>query len=342
MLRIGIIGFGYWGPNLARSFSETDGFRVCAICDLSSEVRARAERRFPMAALTGDPRVLFDDPDLDAVAISTPVHTHYELALAALRAGKHVLVEKPMTETSEQAERLIEEATRRNLVLMVDHTFIYTPAVQKIRALISDGSLGQIYYYDSLRVNLGLFQRDVNVIWDLAVHDFAILNHVLDESPIAVSANGARHVVGSPENMAYISLFFPSGAIAHINVNWLAPVKIRQTLIGGSNRMIVYDDLSSSEKVKIYDKGVVLAKDPEQIYQMRVGYRTGDIHTPQLSTKEALRTEAEHFRTCIEEGVTPLTGGTMGLSVVELLESATLSMHQRGRPIDLVPLRRAS
>jgi predicted dehydrogenase len=342
MLRIGIIGFGYWGPNLARSFSETDGFRVSTICDLSPEARARAGRRFPIATVTGNPRDLFDDPQLDAIAISTPVHTHYELALAALRAGKHVLVEKPMTETSEQAEHLIEEAAKRNLVLMVDHTFIYTPAVQKIHDMISDGSLGQIYYYDSLRVNLGLFQRDVNVIWDLAVHDFSILKYVLDESPIAVSANGARHVVGSPENMAYISLFFPSGAIAHINVNWLAPVKVRQMLIGGSKRMIVYDDLSSSEKVKVYDKGVVLAKDPEQIYQMRVGYRTGDILTPQLSTKEALRTEAEHFRDCIENGTTPLTSAAMGLAVVELLESATLSMHQRGRPVDLAPLRRAS
>ena len=313
-----------------------------SICDLSSGSRDAAARRYPGVAVTGDPRDLFRDPRLDAVAIATPVRSHHELALAALRSGKHVLLEKPMTETSGQAEQLIAEAAKRNLVLLVDHTFIYTPAISKIRDIVASGDLGTVYYYDSIRVNLGLFQHDVNVIWDLAVHDLSILSYVLDETPVEVAANGACHVPGAPENMAYIGLTFPGGAIAHINVNWLAPVKVRQTLIGGSRRMLVYDELSPSEKVKIYDKGITVSDDPDQIYQMKVGYRSGDMYAPQLPVKEALRVEAEHFLSCIENGVEPLTGGLMGLNVVRLLEMATLSMRQRGRPVELAPLWRAS
>lgn len=342
MLNVGIIGYGYWGPNLVRTFSEADSSRVVAICDAAPDARGRAERRYPGFRVTADPRELMADPRIDAIAVATPVCSHYELALAALRAGKHVLIEKPMTQTSEQAERLIDEAARRNRVLMVDHTFIYTPAVQKIRALIEADDLGQIHYYDSIRVNLGLFQRDVNVIWDLAVHDFAILEYIIGEHPVAVSANGARHVAGSLENMAYITLFFDSGAIAHINVNWLAPVKVRQTLVGGSRRMVVYDDLQPSEKVKVYDKGITVTADPEQIYQMLIGYRSGDMWAPQLSTREALLTEVEHFAACIRDGVAPMTGGQMGLRVVQLLEGATRSVAMRGHPVESAELRRAS
>jgi predicted dehydrogenase len=247
-----------------------------------------------------------------------------------------------MTETPVQSRHLIEEAARRNCVLMVDHTFVYTPAVMKIRELVASGDLGNIYYYDSTRVNLGLFQHDVNVIWDLAVHDLSILEFIMAEHPVAVSANGASHVPGTPENMAYMTLFFDSGTIAHVNVNWLAPVKVRQTLIGGSRKMIVFNDLEPSEKIKVYDKGITLTGNRDQIYQLLIGYRSGDMWAPQLPVKEALRTEAEHFIDCVENGADPITGGEIGLRVVELLEMATRSMKMRGQPIDLGLERRAS
>ncbi|HYD32058.1 MAG TPA: Gfo/Idh/MocA family oxidoreductase [Azospirillaceae bacterium] len=342
MLRIGIIGYGYWGPNLARCFSEADGSQVAAICDGSFKARERAARRYPGVKVVGDPQDLFDDPAIDAVAIATPVNSHYELAMGALRAGKHTLVEKPMCGSVEQAERLIEEARRQSLTLMVDHTFIFTPSVQKIRELVASGDLGDVYYYDSTRVNLGLFQRDVNVIWDLAVHDFSILQYVLGETPVAVSANGGGPMAGSPESMAFITLFFPSGTIAHVNVSWLAPVKVRQTLIGGSRKMIVWNDLEPSEKIKVYDKGITVTSSPEQIHQMLVGYRMGDMWAPQISTREALSAEAEHFIDCVNNGKPPVTDGAMGLQVVRLLESASLSMKRRGHPIDLGQMRRAS
>ena len=208
------------------------------------------------SVVTNEFQDLLKDKRIDAIAIATPVHTHFELALAALKAGKHILVEKPLAQTSEQVRRLIEEAERRKLILMVDHTFLYTPAVQKIRELIVDGALGDIYYYNGIRASLGLFQSDVNVIWDLAVHDISIIQYILHEKPVAVSATGASHVAGSPENMAHIALFFQSSCIAHVSVNWLSPVKVRQTLIGGSRKMIVYDDVEAAEKIKVYDRGI--------------------------------------------------------------------------------------
>jgi predicted dehydrogenase len=335
MIGIGIVGYGYWGPNRVRNFSEASGSRVVAVCDLREESLAAVSRRYPGVRGTRSYTDLLRDPKIDAIAIATPVRSHAELALAALEAGKHVLVEKPMTETAEQARRLIEAAERRNLVLMVDHTFIYTPAIRKIRELVQANELGDIYYYDSLRVNLGLFQHDVNVIWDLAVHDFSILEYVLGEHPVAVSANGVCAVPHSPESIAYVSLFFGGGTIAHVNVNWLAPVKVRQTLIGGSRKMIVFDELAPSEKVKVYDKGVTLTDDPAKIYQLRIGYRAGDMWAPQLPTREALLSEVEHFVECVERGRAPETDGRMGLRVVELLEAASLSMKQRGQPIEI-------
>jgi predicted dehydrogenase len=342
IIGVGVVGYGYWGPNLVRNFVEVQDARVVAVSDRRSETLGMAARRYPSIKTTSDYREFLRDPAIDAVAIATPVHTHYDLAVAALRAGKHVLLEKPMTETSEQAQRLIDEAARRRLILMVDHTFVYTAAVQKIREFVVQGMLGDIYYYDSIRVNLGLFQHDVNVVWDLAVHDLAILDYVLEEFPAAVSANGGSHVKGHPENIAHITLFFENGAIGHINVNWLAPVKVRKTLIGGSAKMIVFDDLEPSEKVKIYDKGVTVNGDPEKIYQILIGYRVGDMWAPQLATREALRAEAEHFVECIGTGMTPITDGMAGLRVVEMLEATTRSMRLRGNPIDVRPLRRAS
>jgi predicted dehydrogenase len=335
MIGFGIVGYGYWGPNLVRNFSEASRSRVVAVCDVRPECLAGVRRRYPAIRTTVDLNELLSDPTIDAIAVATPVRSHFELALAALKAGKHVLLEKPMTETATQARQLIAAADRYNRVLMVDHTFVYTPAIRKVRELVGSNELGKVYYYDSIRVNLGLFQHDVNVIWDLAVHDFSILEYVLAEHPIAVSASGASPVSQSPESIAYISLFFASGIIAHINVNWLAPVKVRQVLIGGSRKMIVYNDLEPSEKVKVYDKGVTLTDDPDKIYQMRIGYRSGDMWAPQLPTQEGLAAEAEHFIDCIERGSAPETDAVVGMRVVELLEAASQSMNQRGRPIEL-------
>ena len=342
MLGIGVVGYGYWGPNLARCVAETDGCKLAAVADLSAANLDRARKRHPATQLYGSWRELIADTDVDAVMIATPVATHFELALAALKAGKHVLVEKPMTTTSHEAAVLIEEAAKRGLILMVDHTFVFTPSVQKIRDLIADGSIGEVYYYDSTRINLGLFQRDVNVIWDLAVHDLAILDYLMDQQPTAVSASGAGHIRGSPENMAHISLFFPSGTVAHLNVNWLAPVKIRQTLIGGSRRMIVYNDLEPSEKVKVYDRGVSLNGNEDAVQKLLVSYRMGDMWAPQLSVKEALLTETEHFVRSIATGSSPMTSGISGLNVVAMLECAMQSLKQRGAPVEINANRRAS
>jgi predicted dehydrogenase len=335
MIGVGIVGYGYWGPNLVRNFSEAAGSRVVAVCDLRPRSLATVGKRYPAIRTTTRFDDLLNDDAIDAIAVATPVRSHFELARAALKAGKHVLLEKPMTETTEQARRLIAIARRRNRVLMVDHTFVYTPAIRKLRDLVASDELGKIYYYDAIRVNLGLFQHDINVIWDLAVHDFSILEYVLAEHPIAVSANGASPVPQSPESIAYVSLFFASGTIAHVNVNWLAPVKVRQVLIGGSRKMIVYNDLEPSEKIKVYDKGVTLTDDPDKIYQMRVGYRTGDMWAPQLGTREGLAAEVEHFVDCIENGRVPETDAEVGMRVIELLEAATQSMTERGRPIEL-------
>jgi predicted dehydrogenase len=278
---------------------------------------------------------VLDDPMVDAVAIATPVSTHFDLAMAALQAGKHVLVEKPLTATSEQAARLIDEADRRRLVLLVDHTFIYTGAVRQIRELVEQQRLGQLYYYDSVRVNLGLFQHDLNVLWDLAVHDLAIMDYVLGTTPVAISATGVAHVPGQPEDIAYVTCFFDGQLIGHLHVNWLAPVKIRRTLIGGARQMIMYDDLEPSEKVKVYDRGITVNDSPEGVYQMLVGYRTGDVWAPQVSLAEALQVEALHFLDCIEHGRPPVSGGEAGLRVVRSLEAATASLAQRGRIVEL-------
>ncbi|CAN5300230.1 Gfo/Idh/MocA family oxidoreductase [soil metagenome] len=333
MINIGIVGYGYWGPNLARSFFEVKNSCVKMICDLSEEKLKCAQQRHPSTTTTFNFTELVENPEIDAIAIATPVQTHYDLALAALRAGKHVLLEKPMTETSEQAKHLIEEAAKRNLVLQVDHTFLFTPGVKKIHELMSTKELGEIYFYDATRVNLGLFRHDVSVIWDLAIHDLSILDYVLPDKPVAISATGTSHLRGSTENSAFITLFFDSPTIAHINVNWLSPVKLRQTLIGGSRKMIVFDDLQTSEKIKVYDRGVYVEDSEEGIQPVLKGYRMGDMWSPYLSTKEALVDEIEHFLDCINNNTTPISDGEMGLRMVQLLEMATLSMRERGAPI---------
>ncbi|MCU1259812.1 MAG: oxidoreductase domain protein [Bryobacterales bacterium] len=335
MVRLGVIGYGYWGPNLVRNFSEAPGAQVTMVSDMRPDRLMLALRRYPSLKTTSDYRELLRDPDIDAVVIATPVSTHYDLAMKALQAGKHVLVEKPMTATTEQALRLVEEAAVRGLRLMVDHTFTYTSAVRKIKELVAAGSIGEIYYYDSVRVNLGIFQHDVNVLWDLAVHDLSIMDYILPFTPYAVSATGMSHLPGKPENIAYLTLFFEESLIAHIHVNWLAPVKIRRTLIGGNRKMIVYDDLEPSEKVKTYDKGVTFDAGAEVKHQMLVGYRAGDMWAPHLDVTEALLTEATHFVRCVEGAETPQTSGESGLRVVRILEAATRSIGDRGRPVEL-------
>ena len=339
MIGVGIIGYGYWGPNLVRNFMEVPGCRVAAVADGRAEQLARMSARYPTVQAFGDASELIASTAVDLVIVATPVSSHFDLAMAALRAGKHVLVEKPMTATTAQAVALVEEADRRKLMLAVDHTFLYTGSVRKIRELVVGGALGDIYYYDSVRVNLGLFQRDVNVIWDLAVHDLAILDYVLRDTPIAVSANATGHVAGEPENIAYLSLMFANNLIGHLHVNWLAPVKVRRTLIGGSQKMVVYDDLEPSEKVKVYDKGITVNNGngdaADKKYRLLVGYRAGDMWAPQLDMAEALGVEARHLIGCIERGETPIADGQAGLRVVRILEAASESIRDRGRVIEL-------
>jgi predicted dehydrogenase len=304
------------------------------VSDVRSERLSEVQKRYPFIKTSTDNKDLFNDPTIDAILISTPVSSHYELAMQALQAGKHVLLEKPITQQSDQARRLIEEAARRKRVLMVDHTFIYTGAIRKIHDLITSGEIGDLYYYDSVRVNLGMFQHDVSVLWDLAVHDLSIMDYLLGEKSIAVSATGISHIPGEPENTAYLTIFLENNLIAHIHVNWLAPVKIRRTLIGGSHKMIVYNDLEPSEKVKVYDRGICL-NDENSVYKMLISYRMGDVWIPGLDQTEALRTQAMHFIECVETGKAPITDGQAGLRVVNLLEAATQSMAKRGQPFEI-------
>ena len=335
MIGIGVIGYGYWGPNLVRNFSENNQTAVIGVCDLSPRRLAVVQNRYPAVQVANDYQALLANPKIDAIAISTPVSSHFDLARQALRAGKHILVEKPLASTSAQVMTLIEEAERRKLVLMVDHTYVYSGAVRKIAESIQSGVMGELLYYDSMRINLGLFQHDVDVIWDLAVHDLAIMQHILPDWPTAITATGMTHVAGGVENVAYITAFFPNNLIAHINVNWLSPVKVRRTLIAGTKQMVVYDDVEVSEKVKIYDRGITVTNSPEEEYKILVSYRTGDIHSPKLDSTEALAVEVQHFVECIEQHKRPATDGHAALQVVRALEAATLSMKERGRLVQL-------
>ncbi len=340
MIRVGVIGFGYWGPNLVRNFNAIENAEVLWVADLKEERRVLAQRLYPHIQVTDNPDEVIRDPRVDAVLIATPIFAHYELAKKALQEGKHVLVEKPLTARSEEAEELVELADQKNLVLLVDHTFIYTGAVQKIKELVESGDLGRILYFDSIRVNLGLFQPDVNVLWDLAPHDLSILEYLLDLKPEGVVATGASHYNPDLENIAYLTLYYPNEVIAHVNVSWLAPVKIRLLVLGGTKKMVVYDDTEPSEKVKVYDKGVEVYQNGEpneHLYRFLVEYRTGDMWAPKLSSKEALREEAEHFVACVEKGLRPKTDGAFGLRIVKILEAATRSLKNRGQfvPLDL-------
>lgn len=333
MLQVGVIGYGYWGPNVARNLSSIGGAELVAVCDSNASVLARAAHLKLGLRLTHDPKDLLGAANIDAIAIVTPVRTHFELAKAALEHGKHIFVEKPFTCTAEQAEELIELAYRRKLIVMVDHTFLFTGAVRKIHQLMHEGALGDLYYYDSTRVNLGLFQHDVNVIWDLAPHDLSILDYLLGAEPEAVVATGETHLNGV-EDVAFITLYFPRNVIAHVNVNWLSPVKVRTTLIGGEKKMLVWDDLEPDEKIRVYDKGVEV-KTRQGVYDLLVSYRSGDMWAPKIEQTEALKTELEYFVNCIASAEQPFNDGQAGLRVVRVLEAAHQSMKRKGRAVEL-------
>lgn len=328
MLRFGVIGYGYWGPNIVRNLRSLEGCQVVGICDQSPTARKRVQAAHPGVPVYSDSKDLIGSPDVDAIAVITPVWTHYELAKASLENGKHVFVEKPFTSKVSQAEELINLAEQKNLLIMVDHTFLFTGAVRKIRQLLKEGTLGKLYYYDSTRVNLGLFQHDCNVIWDLAPHDLSIMNDLLNKDAEALVATGQTHLNGH-EDIAFITAYFPDMMIAHVNVNWLSPVKIRTTLIGGEKKMLVWNDLEADEKLKIYDKGVDV-KSQEGLYNLLVSYRSGDMWAPQVEQVEALRLELSYFAECIEKNETPFNDGRAGLKVVRMLEAADESLAKRG------------
>jgi len=328
LLRFGVIGYGYWGPNVVRNLDQLDGVDLLSVCDTSASARQRAQKAHPNVEVCADPAELLTSSEIDAIAVVTPVWTHYALAKAALENGKHVFVEKPFTSNVAQAEELIELAERKNLQIMVDHTFLFTGAVRKIRQLLDENALGQLYYYDSTRVNLGLFQHDVNVIWDLAPHDLSIMDHLIQQRPEAILATGESHLNGH-EDVAFITIYFPGKVIAHINVNWLSPVKVRTTLIGGEKKMLVWNDQAADEQVKVYDKGVSVTS-REGVYNLLVNYRSGDMWAPRLERAEALTHELSHFLNCITKGETPINDGKAGLRVVKMLEASTKSIRERG------------
>lgn len=340
MIRLGVIGYGYWGPRIVRNFSGIDGAEVAIVCDKNPNTLKRAKQAYPQLEVTTDLCQVLASPDIDAVAIVTPVWTHYELAKAALEHSKHVFVEKPFTSSTHQAEELIELADRKNLQIMVDHTFLFTGAVKRIRQLVEDGTLGSLYYYDSTRVNLGLFQHDVNVIWDLAPHDLSIMDHLIEKKPQCVVASGQSHLNGL-EDLAYLTIYFDDRVIAHINVNWLSPVKVRTTLIGGEKKMLVWNDLEPDEKVRVYDKGIEIANGSSiysgqnSVYDLLVAYRSGDMWAPKIDPAEALAVEAKYFTECIERNQRPFNDGRAGLRVVKILEAADKSLKERGRPVEL-------
>jgi len=334
MINVAVIGYGYWGPNLVRNIQEMKDANVIVCCDKSPDRLAQVKAKHPSIEVTTEYEDVLNNPAVDAVVISTPVAFHYSLARKALEHGKHLLVEKPVTSSVAEAEKLVELAEQRKLTFMVDHTFIYTGAVRKMKELIDSGDIGDLYYFDSVRINLGLIQRDVNVLWDLAPHDIAILEHLVKEKPASVCANGACHVGNGLENVAYLTVYFNSGLIAHFHNNWLSPVKIRTMLVGGSKKTIHYDDMELSEKIKIYDRGVDVTT-KEGVHDALISYRLGDMWAPRLDPTEALRLMAAEFVDCVQTGRQSLTDGVSGLNVVKILEASEMSIKHRGKEIKL-------
>lgn len=335
MINVGVIGVGYWGPNLIRNFISNPRTQINLCCDVKEDRLKYIRSNYPSLHTTADYNAIIKDPGVDLVAICTPVFTHYELAKDALQNGKHVLIEKPMTANAAQARDLIDIAEKNNLKIFVDHTFVYTGSVRKIKSLIRNQELGEVFYFDSVRVNLGLFQHDINVLWDLAPHDISIMDFLIDKKPQSVVATGAGHLNNGFEDVAYMTVYYPDNLIAHIHVNWLSPVKIRQTLIAGSKKMIVWDDNQPSEKVRVYDKGVEVIETQTQVYDTLIQYRTGDMHCPKIDAKEALAVEIEHIADCLERNEVPQAGGEQGLMVVQILEAAQQSIKAHGKEIKI-------
>ena len=334
-IKVGLIGYGYWGPNLARNFFESDDYWLTSVCDKDEAKFSMLKKRYPTIRMSTNISDILDDETIDVVAIATPVFTHFELAMAAMKRGKHVFVEKPMAASVREASEMVAEAEKQGVKLMVDHIFVYTEAVKMIKQMMENDSLGKINYYDSVRVNLGLFQSDVNVVWDLAVHDLSILDYLFDSLPVAVSATGMAHVNSRKENIAYVTLFYGDNTMAHIHVNWLSPVKIRRTLLGGEKQMLLYDDLEPSEKIKVFDKGLILEENPKDVYKMKVGYRLGDIWMPKVDNTEAIKTGITHFVDCIKNNKNCLSGGESGLRVLKVMEAIDASILEQGKRIKI-------
>ncbi len=335
-IKVGVIGCGYWGPNLIRNFNDNYHTDVIYACDLDVGRIERIKLRYPSITVTTNYKELFRDKNLQVVAIATPVRTHHKLIKEALHAGKHVLVEKPLTSKTREAKELVELAYKKNLILFVDHTFIYTGAVRKIKEFMSSGGIGDIYYFDSVRVNLGLFQSDINVIWDLAPHDVSIMDYLITEKPKSVVATGASHTQSGIEDIAYVSVNFKSNLIAHFHLNWMSPVKIRRVILGGNKKMIVFDDLDPADKVKIYDKGITFAKTNKKVvYQNIIQYRVGDMYAPNIDNREALKVMVDHLADCLLNKKIPITDGESGLRVVRILEASEKSMKKGGVKIVL-------
>lgn len=333
MIKIGVLGYGYWGPNIVRNFADAHGATVTYIADTNEMSLKRARLAHPKIRTTLSSCEVIHSPKVDAVAIATPVSTHYALAKRALTNGKHIFIEKPFTTSVEHAEELLELADKANLKIMVDHTFLFTGAVKKIKQLIDEGVLGRLFYFDSIRINLGLVQKDSNVVWDLAPHDLSIMDHLLGSNPTAIAATGMAHINGF-EDVAYITVFYPGNLIAHISINWLSPVKIRMTMIGGQKKMLVWNDLVADEKIRVYDRGVEL-ETQEETYKARISYRSGDIWVPRLEQVEALKSEAQYFIDSLENSQATLNDGLAGLRIVRMIEAIITSLKKGGSVICL-------
>lgn len=335
-MKVAIAGYGYWGPNLARNFESLDGAVLKTVCDTDPRLLKKARKDHPLVSTTENFGDVLADAEIDAVCIATPALTHADLALRALRADKHVLVEKPMAQTSAQCGKMAKEAEKRGLVLMVDHVFAYSGAVRDLAVLSSGKKLGSLYYFDSARINLGIVRSDVNVLWDLAIHDLSILFQINDSEPVAVSASGVSHIRGKPIDTAYLTLHYDSSFMAHVHVSWLAPVKIRRTTVAGDKKMAIYDDTESVEKLKIYNSGInTKSASRRDLHKLLVEYRTGDIHSPKLDSSEPLFLVASEFYKCVREGRQPLTGAESGARIVRILEAADMSIKKNGKRISL-------
>jgi predicted dehydrogenase len=334
MIKVAVVGCGYWGPNLIRNFSTSPDTEILWVCDKDEQRLEKVKHLYPSVRRTTSLDAILKDDRVDAVAIATPVFTHYSLSNSCLESGKHVLVEKPLALNVEEGEKLVRLGKEKGLQLMCDHTFCYTGAVRKMKEIIRSGDLGNLYYFDSVRINLGLFQQDINVIWDLAPHDLSILDFLIDEKPVAVNAQGVGHAGSGLESMAYVTLCFENNFIAHFHLNWLSPVKIRRTIISGSERMMVWDDLEPGEKIKIYDKGIILKhEDLEERMRLLVSYRSGDMQAPHIDNTEALALVVKEFVACIKENRPSLTDGNAGLRVLRILEATDESVKMNGASI---------